>query len=137
MPGNSLRTLLAYKGLGSGKMEELQGLMRRFEGLVYDCTREISHYNECTLVLGKAECDSQRQKLVACQAAMRRNMDAVTSACGKQHSNFNTCMTSAAAEGSAARDSGTQCVEALAEFVNCSERVMLARYERGEALAGQ
>ena len=123
--------------LRSGKMEELQGLMRRFEGLVYDCTREISHYNECTLVLGKAECDSQRQKLVACQAAMRRNMDAVTSACGKQHSNFNACMTSAAAEGSAARDSGTKCVEALAEFVHCSERVMLARYERGEALAGQ
>ena len=118
-------------------MEELQGLMRRFEGLVYDCTREISHYNECTLVLGKAECDSQRQKLVACQAAMRRNMDAVTTACGKQHSNFNTCMTSLAEDGSVPRDSGKKCVEALAEFVNCSERVMLARYERGEALAGQ
>jgi hypothetical protein len=35
--------------------------------LMKSSSQPCSHYNECTLVLGKGECEQQRERLKACQ----------------------------------------------------------------------
>ena len=98
-------------------MEEMFSLLSRFDSMVENCSTEMQSLNDCYLDSGSASvaCSDAKQAYIKCEIRMKADLAAVNQACGSQHAEYTSCMSSSAVNGI------EQCNCALRDFVTCAE----------------
>ncbi len=106
-----------FGGPGIQKMEEMFSLLSRFDSMVEKCSTEIQCLNECYLDSGSSSsaCSGAKQAYINCEIRMKADLAVVNKACGSQHAEYTSCMSSRVGNGV------ENCNPALQKFVSCAE----------------